>query len=94
MNEQHRRQESNLRASGSEPDATTNSCYSGVLICVWDKLPACHSRTALTGKMPIPQARAEGVEPSYHCFKGSWLTVSRHPNIIHQTECHVGVEPT
>jgi hypothetical protein len=30
MNEQHRRQESNLRASGSEPDATTNSCYSGV----------------------------------------------------------------
>ena len=25
-------------------------------------------------------ARAEGVEPSWYCFKGSWLTISPHPN--------------
>ena len=74
MKDQHRRQESNLRASGSEPDARPTVATPEYLFVV--------------------AARAEGVEPSYHCFKGSWLTVSRHPNIVHQTECHVGVEPT
>ena len=43
MNDQHRRQESNLRASGSEPDATTNSCYSGVFVCLFS--PGGRSRT-------------------------------------------------
>ena len=27
-------------------------------------------------------ARAEGIEPTYHCFKGSWLPVSRRPSDI------------
>ena len=27
-------------------------------------------------------ARAEGVEPSWYCFKGSWLTISPHPNAL------------
>lgn len=71
---QHRGQESNLRPSGSEPDATTSSCYPGMLFSItehgWKELNP-HTTASKAAGLPLADTRMlftgechVGVEPT------------------------------
>ncbi len=57
---QHRGQESNLRPSGSEPDATTSSCYPGMLFSItehgWKELNL-HTTASKAAGLPLADTR-------------------------------------